>query len=304
MAADDNDAQGILDQDAISTVWHSVLELWESFLERLPFLVSGAIALAVTWGVARLVGRAVGRFLVHRRMRRSLRDLIVQLLVAAIWVVGLTVAMVIVFPNMTPTKVLAGLGLSSIAIGFAFKDIVENFLAGILILWRFPFEFGDFIACGDITGKVEQITVRNTMVRQTDGQLVVLPNAQLFKQPVIVMTSLPRRRVTIVCGVAYGEDVGDARGVIADAVRACETVDRQQVVEIFAQEFASSSINFEVSWWCGPTPLEVRQSRDEVVEAVKRALDGAGIEIPFPYRTLTFKEPLAVQRPDAAGEPD
>ena len=92
-----------------------------------------------------------------------------------------------------------------------------------------------------------------------------------------------------------------SREVIRKAVEGCATVHKNKPIEIFAQEFADSSINFEVTWWAGPTPLDIRKSRDEIIAAVKRALDDAGIEIPFPYRTLTFKEPLHT-RTDAGAD--
>ena len=201
-------------------------------------------------------------------------------------------AAVIVFPDFTPAKLLTVIGLGSIAIGFAFKDIFENFLAGILILFREPFQIKDFIECEGMEGFVEDINIRDTNIRRVDGQRIVIPNAMLFKNPVKVRTDLDRRRVTVMCGVAYGEDVDEARQVIYEAVDKLDSVDSDKKVQIFAQAFGASSIDFEVTWWTGSSPLEIRQSRDEVVASVKRALDDAGIEIPFPYRTLTFKEPL------------
>ena len=133
-------------------------------------------------------------------------------------------------------------------------------------------------------------------MRQTDGQLVVAPNAMFFKNPVTIRTARDVRRTTVICGVAYGEDVDAARDVIANAVRGVDAVrDDVRDVEIFAQEFADSAINFEVTWWTGSRPIDIRSSRDKVVAAVKRALDDAGIEIPFPYRTLTFNEPLPIR---------
>ncbi|WP_312746458.1 mechanosensitive ion channel family protein [Candidatus Nitrospira neomarina] len=198
----------------------------------------------------------------------------------------------IIFPSLTPGKILTGLGLGSIAIGFAFKDIFEIFLAGILILLREPFQLGDVIECEELEGFVEEITIRDTHIRQTDGQRVVLPNSMLFKNPVTVRTDRDLRRVTIICGIAYGEDVDRARQVIQEALDGLESVNRDKAVQIFAQGFGSSSIDFEVTWWTGSLPLDIRKSKDKVVAAVKRALDQAGIEIPFPYRTLTFKEPL------------
>lgn len=290
-AASDSNA-ALTGDGSLDIVLNSIGNLWTDFLAQLPQLVAGLIALILTWIVARVATTIAARLLKRTRLRTSLKDLFRHFTQIGVWVIGLTVAAVIVFPNMTPAKVLAALGLGSVAIGFAFKDIFENFFAGVLILWRFPFDPGDYIECNGITGKVEDVTIRMTKIRKLDGELTVLPNSMLFKQPVDILTNWKRRRVTVMCGVAYGEDVDEARSVIRQAVEACPSIDSQKDVEIFAQAFGASSIDFEVTWWTGPTPLEVRKSRDEVVASVKRALDDADIEIPFPYRTLTFKEPL------------
>ncbi len=287
---------------SLDIVWQSIFDLWTGLLESLPLLFAGVIIFVFTWITAKLVDRVLSRALRDSWFKRGFKDLLLQMATVFVWVAGLTVTAVIVFPGLTPAKVLAALGIGSIALGFAFKDIVENFLAGILILWRFPFDPGDFIRWGDIEGKVEEITIRMTLIRKSDGVLVVLPNATLFKEPVDVLTDRDSRRVTVICGIAYGEDVDEARTVIQNAVESCDTRAADQPVQIFAQEFADSSINFEVTWWCGSTPADVRRSRDQVVAAVKRALDEAGIEIPFPYRTLTFKEPLHIDDARLASE--
>lgn len=276
----------------------SLDSLWTDFLKRSPLLIAALLVLFITGLLAKAVAWIAHRLLDKRGIRSSLKDLIYQLTSIAVWILGLLVATVIAFPGMTPSKALTVLGLGSVAIGFAFKDIFENFFAGILILWRYPFDRGDFVSCEGITGKVEQITIRNTMIRKLDGELAVVPNATLFKNNVDVLTSQPQRRVRIICGVAYDEDVDQSREIIEKAVQSCESVQGKRTVEVFAQEFASSSVNFEVAWWTGSKPIDIRRSRDEVVAAIKRALDEAGIEIPFPYRTLTFKNPAIA---DAAG---
>lgn len=276
----------------------SVYEIWGQFLERLPLIVAGLVVLLLTWIVGRIVDRVVRYSLSKTKLRRSLRDLIRQLIYLTIWVVGLLIA-AMVSTGLTPSKVLTVLGLSSIAIGFAFKDIVENFFAGALILWRFPFEPGDYIECEDIKGQVEETTIRMTNVRQVDGQLVIVPNAQLFKSPVNVLTSQKKRRITVMCGVDYDTDLDQAQQVLQECVEACDTVSERHAVQIFAQEFGDSSINFEITWWTGSTPLEVRESRDQVVRAVKKALDAADISIPFPHRTHTFKQPMQVVRAES-----
>lgn len=279
-------------------VMSSLADLWTDFLARMPFFAAGVGVLVVTWIVARVAGYIVRRFLVAGRFKRSLRDLILQLTSVAIWVLGLVVAAVIIFPGMTPSKVLAGLGIGSVALGFAFKDIVENFLAGVLILWKFPFDPGDYIECGDTAGTVEEVTIRMTELRKTNGELVVLPNARLFKEPVIVRTSKGIRRMTEMAGVAYEADVDEARSVIEKAVRSCDTVREDQPVEVFLHGLGASSVDFAVTWWCGALPLDERASRDQVMARVKKSLDEAGIEIPWPQQVVSFKTPLSVDRPE------
>lgn len=272
----------------------------EGFWSVLPNLIFAFIFLILVWAFAKFIGWIVPKAMRKARLRRALVDVGRMIALAVVWVIGILIAATIAFPTVTIGKILAAAGVGGIAIAFAAKDTLENFFAGVMLLLREPFRKGDFIECEDCEGKVEDITVRDTRIRQTDGQLVVAPNAMFYKNPVTVLTDGELRRTTIICGVAYGEDVDEARTVIEDAVRSVDSVrDDVKDVQIFAKKFGASSIDFEVTWWTGSEPVDIRRSRDKVVAAVKRALDDAGIEIPFPYRTLTFKEPLSLGRADA-----
>lgn len=280
-------------EEPIAIMLEKLREIWVGMIEVAPQVAIAIFVLVLTWMASKLAQLILGRILSRSSMRPSLKTLLGNLLALGVWIAGFMLAAVIVFPNLTPASMVAGLGLGSIAIGFAFKDIFENFLAGLIILFRKEMRIGDNIEVGDEEGVVEHITIRETHVRQTDGQLVIIPNSIILKNPLAIRTDLEQRRTTIIVGVAYDEDVDEARSVITKAVESCETVIRDdRPIQIFAREFNSSSIDFEVTWWTGSKPLDIRTSRDEVVAAVKRALDEAGIEIPFPYRTLTFKEPL------------
>ncbi len=268
----------------------------EGAIQHSPNIVAALVIVFVTWLVAKGSRRLVMRLLPGGEDRKSLTIAIRKLFTIGIWVAGSAMAAIVLFPSVKPSSLLAGLGLGSVAIGFAFKDIFENFFAGMLILFRQPFAIGDHVEVNDIEGVVENITIRDTLVRQTDGQPVVIPNSVLFKNPVTVRTDKDTRRVTVMCGVAYGEDIDKARKIITDAVEKVDSVNKDKPVQIFANAFGASSIDFEVTWWTGSRPLDIRKSRDEVVSAVKRALDDNGIEIPFPYQTLTFNEPLPVRQ--------
>ncbi len=288
--------------DVAETLQATLVNIWKSFLQHTPYLFAGVVVLLLTWIIAALFSKLGHRLFEYKQIRRSLEDLIIRIITIGIWIGGLLLAAMFWFPGLTPTTALGGLGIASIAIGFAFQDIFENFFAGILLLWRFPFERGDFIECQDIMGRVESVDVRMTQIRLTTGELVLVPNSTLFKNPVQVLTNKPHRRITITTGVAYGEDVAESVAVVEKAVKNCETVKTSEPVEIFPKAFGSSSIDIEVTWWTGNKPLDIRKSRGEVVTAVKQALDDAGIEIPFPYRTLTFKEPLVTQSHNSGDE--
>lgn len=278
--------------DVIASLQKTLLGIWDSFVDHTPYLIAGVIVLLLAWLVAAALRRAARKTLRRSSMRSSLQELVERLVTIMVWCAGLLLAALFWFPGLTPTTALGGLGLLSVAIGFAFQDIFENFFAGILLLWRFPFESGDFIECQGILGKVEEVTIRMTKLRLTSGELVLVPNSVLFKNPVNVLTGQGKRRVEIMTGVGYGENLTQAVTVIEDAVKSCSSVAQQKPVQVFPQAFGSSSMDIEVAWWTDPTPLDIRSSRAEVVIAIKAALDDAGIEIPFPYRTLTFSEPL------------
>jgi small-conductance mechanosensitive channel len=260
-----------------------------------PKIVVALAVLLLTWAISRLIGALEGRIARRMHLRQNLTDVLLMLTRVLIWTAGILIALTVLFPSITPGKALTTLGLGSVAIGFAFKDTFENFLAGILILLREPFAIGDYVECESVEGRIEAITIRDSRIRRTDGQLVVMPNHELFQNPVTVRTDKDLRRTTIICGVARSEDVDGARDVIRKAVEALETVESDiKDVQVFAQGFGDASIDFEVTWWTGSSPLEIRQSRDQVVAAVKAALDAAGVEIPYPYRVLTFGGPVPV----------
>ena len=275
------EAERVIERSAYSVV----LE----FVAVLPRLGIAICFLALTWLAVVLANRVLRTALKRARMRAALAELVVEIIDFGIWALALFIAAAIAFPSVTPASVLTGLGLGSVAIGFAFRDIFENFLAGILILYREPFRVGDCIECGGVEAFVEQITARDTHVRTTDGQRVILPNAMLLKNQVWVRTDQEIRRTTILCRIATGEDVDAARAVIKRAVEGLESVHKDSGVQIFAQSFREDGVEFEVTWWTGSRPVDIRRSRDEVIAAVKRALDEAGIRIAVPRRLLVVE---------------
>ncbi|MEZ5449251.1 MAG: mechanosensitive ion channel [Thiolinea sp.] len=204
--------------DPVNIMTQQLTGITREAIALLPQLLLAIIIIGLTYLVSHGLRAILKRVLRRTRLRRSLQNLVELLINLGIWVLGFMIAAIIVFPNLTPTKVLAGLGIGSVAIGFAFKDVFENFLAGIIILMRRKMRIGDYIECNGLEGQVEDILVRETYIRQTDGQLVITPNSMLFKNPLTIRTDLDHRRQTVICGIAYGEDVDTSRDVIKRAV--------------------------------------------------------------------------------------
>ena len=276
--------------NTLATLQDQLVGMGEGFIRALPNLAIALVILFITWVLARFAVRIADGLTGKTEIRPSLKALLDTLVKLAIWIVGLMVALVVVMPGMTPASLVAGLGIGAVAIGFAFQDIFENFLAGVLIMLREKMRIGDVIECEGIVGKVEHITLRETYVRKLSGEVTLVPNSILFKNPVEILTDETQRRHEVVAGVSYDTDLDHAAEIIRKAVEGVEEVDTGKGVDIFAAEFGASSVNFNVRWWAGSKPRDMHESRDRVIRAIKRALDDAGIEIPFPYVTHTFKE--------------
>ena len=278
--------------DAIATLQNQLNQMAEGFVRALPGIAVALVLLLITWIAARLAIRLTSGLLRRAELRPSLENLFQTLVKLAIWLSGLMIAAVVVMPGLTPASLIAGLGIGALAIGFAFQDIFENFLAGMLIMLRKKMRIGDVIECDGITGKVEHITLRETYVRKLSGEVTLVPNSLLFKNPVEILTDESQRRHEIIAGVSYDTDLDRAAEVIRAAVEGVDTVVTDKGIDVFAVEFNASSVDFKVRWWAGSKPRDMWESRDKVIRAIKRALDDTGIEIPFPYVTHTFKEAI------------
>ena len=261
-----------------------------AFFKSLPNLTIALVILVVTLLAGRIIRAVVSAAMQRAHVRDALVTLARNLISIAAWVVGMAIAMTVIFPSVSPSDIIAGLGLTSVAIGFAFKDVFENFLAGVIILGREKLRIGDVIECEDVYGRVENILIRETHVREIDGELVIVPNSYLFKNPVNIETDRGLKRQELVVGVDYDTDMRQAKAVLQDALESCETVKQSETKDVQCVSFGGSSIDFKLLWWSGSRPADQRETYDEVAFAVKDALDEAGITIPFPQSTLSFRE--------------
>ena len=269
-------------------------DMVNDFIVRLPYFMVAVVVLLVFWLLSLIFKSVVSKLLSKSHTHRNLVRVFQRIGGALIFFIGLMIAMVIAIPGFTPAKLVGALGIGSVAIGFAFKDIFQNLLSGILLLLSEPFRIGDQIVSGEFEGTVEDIKVRATTIRTYDGRQVVIPNSQLYTSALTVNTAYKRRRLELTVGIGYEDDIRKAKEVILQALEKAETVSKLAEPSVVATEFGASSIDLKVRWFINDgTQANKVASIHEVIVEIKDQLDAAGVNIPFPIRTLDFSDDSA-----------
>jgi small conductance mechanosensitive channel len=175
----------------LSTAWDNANHIVSSFIRLLPNLVLAICVFLIFVVIARICKWLFERLGTHRRMRRNAALLLGKLVQLIVLVAGFLIAIPIISPSFTFGNLITTLGISTVAIGFAFQNILQNFLAGILLLLHEPFQVGDYITVTGFEGEVKAIRSRDTIIQTKDGTHVVVPNSTLFMNPVVVRDTRP-----------------------------------------------------------------------------------------------------------------
>lgn len=238
--------------------------------------------------VAAVIASRIVKAILIRLLRRSadaaVADLIGRLVAYTLAIFGLIYALEQVGVKIGP--LLGALGIVGIALAFALRDILENFVAGLLLQFRRPFSYGDQIISGDVEGTVEAIDSRSVTVITPDGETVHVPSSQVITDAIVNHTERGARRTTIPIGVAYGTDLECARSALMSAVRCVEEVFDDPEPEVLLTGFGDSSIDFVVRFWHEPTIAAHWSAQSAVAFSLDKACRDNDIEIPFPQRVL------------------
>ena len=278
------------------TMVSSANHLLQQMISRIPYLVIASLVFVIFWVLSIFFKKAVTRILGSRKHHQNLVTVFRRVGSALILFLGFMVAMIIAVPSFTPGKLIGALGIGSVAIGFAFKDIFQNLLSGILLLLSEPFRIGDQIISGNFEGTVEDIQIRATTIRTYDGRKVVIPNSQLYTSPMTVNTAYSQRRLEFDVGIGYENNIVDAQRVILNVLKAAPTVSKLAEPSVVATALADSSVVLRVRWFIDDgTQTNRVASINEVIIMVKEALEEANISIPFPVTTLEANYPISVK---------
>jgi len=283
-----NAAQKVSEYQSMAASGQQILQ---DLAARVPYFLVALVVFLFFWGLSALFKKVVYKLLGSRSRHGNLVKVFQRVGGALILFIGFMIAMVIAIPGFTPAKLIGALGIGSVAIGFAFKDIFQNLLSGILLLLSEPFRIGDQIVSGDYEGTVEDIKIRATTIKTFDGRQVVIPNSQLYTSALTVNTAYKQRRLQVAVGIGYEDDIEAAKAVILQALDRAETVSRRAEPSVIATGFGDSTIDLTVRWFIDDgTQANKVASIHEVIVEMKKGLDGAGVNMPFPIRTLDLSD--------------
>jgi small conductance mechanosensitive channel len=273
----------------VAALQRSIDRLVQGIFASLPMLVIGLVVFVAFWLMSGVVRALIMRATADRS-HANVGVVIGRLAQWAIIFVGLLVALSVVAPSVKPSNILSVLGVGGVAIGFAFKDILQNFVAGILLLLREPFRVGDQIIYKEFEGTVEDIDTRATLLRTYDGRRVIIPNGDIYTNAITVNTAFDKRRTQYDVGIGYGDDIDRARGVIVEAVRGVKGVLQDPAPDALVSDLAGSWINLRARWWTDPRRGDLVGTQDRVLTAIRNACAKANIDLPFPTQVTLFHD--------------
>ncbi len=276
----------------VSTAWTKIQGMINGAIALLPNLVLAFIVFAIFWFIARGIKSLVKRLTRRHRQARNLGLVLGRLSQGIVILIGLFVALSIVIPSFKAGDLVQLLGISGVAIGFAFRDILQNFLAGILILLTEPFQLDDQIVFKGFEGTIENIQTRATTIRTYDGRRIVIPNSELFTNSVTVNTAFESRRLEYDVGIGYGDNIDWAKQLMLEAIRSVEGVLKDPAPDVLVVELAESTVNIRARWWIKPPyRVDALDAQDKVITAIKQKLYVEnGIDLPYPTRQILFHD--------------
>jgi small conductance mechanosensitive channel len=260
------------------------------FILLLPNLAVAVLVLVAFWLAAKLVRTVLLRLLNRVSHSEQVTRLLAQTVFVAILASGFFISLGIIGLQKTVASLLAGAGILGLALGFAFQDIAANFMAGIYLSIERPFRVGHLIQTKDFLGVVQRVHLRWTEIGTPKGQLVLVPNKQVFENPITNYTTSGKRRVEVKLGVSYSDDLEKVRQVTLKTLEEISVRKPDSDVEMFFEELGDSSIKLVARFWIVFTSRqsEYLAAQSEAIEKLKKAYADNGITLPFPTQTLVF----------------
>ena len=266
--------------------WNAPLPAVSLSLLQIFLLV--ALLVAVFWISSRTKRFLFNRFLVNSGLDRALQYAIAQIISNVVLVVGVLIVLENTGIHLGALAVFAG--AVGVGVGFGLQNIASNFISGLVILAERPITIGDRVEVAGITGQVQQIRARSTVIRTNDNISMIVPNTKFIDSPVTNWTyGDPRVRFRIPVGVAYGSDIAKVREALLAAGGENPNTLKDPAPSVFLKKFGDNSIDFELVVWSSEMSARPSRYRSDLNFAIDHKFREAGIELPFPQRDLHIR---------------
>ena len=283
--------------------WREARKIGVQLVQVLPLVLLAIVVLGLASLLTAALARGVFASLKTRVSSPLLRTVIARAVAFPVFLLGLYLVLQVAGLTRLALTVLGGTGVIGIVLGFAFRDIAENFLASLLLSMRNPFEAGDYISVAGHEGIVRNLNTRSTILLTIDGQHVRIPNATVFKSVIINYSSNAHRRDTCTVGIGYDDHVADARDVIIGVLAASDAVEKKPAPQVLVAALGAATVQLDVHYWFDGREHSPPKLKSALLSRMKQALTDAGVSMPDEAREVIFPKGVPViQAPELPSE--
>lgn len=269
----------------------------DTIIQSLPNLILAILVILVAYFIAKYTSKFVKKIVAKRVSQVSITNIVAKLSAIVVVVAGIFLALGILDLSQTLTGLITGAGVLGLVIGLALQGTLSNTISGIVISFRDKIRIGDWVETNDFSGEIIDINLNNFVMKQTDNNIVIIPNKTILESPLKNYTLTPYIRVELECGVGYSSNLEFVEKLVLETLsKTFENIDASKHPEFFFLGFGDSSINFRCRFWIeGTRNVHKLKATNTAIIAIKKAFDAEGINIPFPIRTLEFNNNLKME---------
>ena len=275
------------------------LEGWVSaIIQNIPNLILAILVMIASYFIAKYINKIVSKLVEKRVSQKSISNMIARISAVVVVVAGLFLALGILNLSKMLTSLLAGAGVAGLAIGLALQGTLSNTFAGVVLSFRKKIQIGNWIETNGYSGEVIDINLKDFTLKEADNNMVVIPNKLILENPLKNYSLTTKMRIALTCGVGYESDLEEVEKLTKETIaNTFNQVESMDDVEFYFTEFGDSSINYLCRFWIdAESMLEKLRAKNKAIIEIKKAYDKAGINIPFPIRTLQFDNKLKLDK--------
>ena len=268
------------------------LEVWKDmFIKNIPNMAIAIVVLLISYFASRYISKLISKLIEGRIKQKSVRNLVSRIVSAFVFLIGLYIAMTVLKFDDTLKTIVSAAGVSGIVVGLALQGTLSNTISGVVLSFRKNLNLGNWVETNGFAGEVIDINLNYFVIKEADNNLAVIPNKTILENPFKNFSLTTKMRITIECGVEYGADLERVEKLTKEVITKHFNQKKiEKEVEFHYTEFAESSINFICRFWVdSENALDKLRAKSKAIIEIKKAFDKERINIPFPIRTLEFK---------------